>query len=337
MTCCSSVVVHCIPDRFCHGVRLALGILIWGVTATLPAQESAGFRELLQSRQRETLKLAAGYLDSHPDAADVEDARSWLLETSVLQSQEDEAFRIAEAVLKRGDLDPATRQLALQVVCVGAARKGDLTAAQAAFQPFVRGFRLQSPFKALDVASALSARAQLAGDRESLRGIYDTVAAAFALNPQAGEIVENRLARLELLGKDAPPLQATDVTGQPVAAADLKGKVVLVDFWATNCAPCLAEFPNLRRLYRQHQPAGFEVIGVSFDDSPQTVSAFAAQQKLPWRHLLESNGQGEITRSFQTRTIPALFLLDRRGKIAFVDVRGEDLREAITRLIAERP
>ena len=311
--------------------------LFFAAARPATADEPAGFQSIVQNRQREMLREVAAYLDAQPSAPDAAEARSWLLETAVATGLESEVIPAAEQVLQQADVDPALRTLALQTVCVGSARTGDMAKSQAAYSSFVRGFRLQSPFRALDVAGVLAARGQLAGDVDMVRGVYETFSAAFALNSQAGEIVENRRARLDLAGRRSPGLQGTDVEGRPLTSADLAGKVVLVDFWATNCAPCLAEFPNLRRLYRRHRDRGFEIVGVSFDDGAATVAAFARQQKLEWRHLVEANPPGEIARRFQTRTIPALFLVDRQGMIAYVDVRGPELSEAVEKLLSRPP
>jgi thiol-disulfide isomerase/thioredoxin len=109
--------------------------------------------------------------------------------------------------------------------------------------------------------------------------------------------------------------------------------VVLVDFWATNCAPCLAEFPNLKQLYKDLHEKGLEIVGVSFDDGPDTVQAFVARAKLPWRMVMNESAEGQIATRYNTRTIPALFLIDRKGSVAQVDVRGNDLRTVIEKLL----
>lgn len=314
--------------------------VVWcagGLVVTAPqhlaAQEGTSFRSTVLTRQRETLQAVAAYLEANPQADDADEARTWMLETAVTNGLEGEATGVAEQVLKRPELEPAQKSLALKVLCVGSARRGDLGAAQEAFPMFLRGFRIQMPFPALDTTTLLAARAQLAEDRDALNGFYDAFESHFALNAQATEIVRNRRLRLDLLGKPAPALAGDDVAGMAANWSDYTGKVVLVDFWATNCAPCLAEFPNLKRLYRKHREAGFEIVGVSFDESAAQVTGFAKQNGLEWRQLLNPSGQGPVAAGFQVRTIPALFLVDRQGKVAFVDVRGEELREAIEKLL----
>jgi thiol-disulfide isomerase/thioredoxin len=111
--------------------------------------------------------------------------------------------------------------------------------------------------------------------------------------------------------------------------------VVLVDFWATNCAPCLAEFPNFQQLDKEHHEKGLEIVGVSFDDGPETVQAYLSRAKLPWRVVMNESPEGLISQRFKTRTIPALFVVDRKGQISQVDVRGIDLRVVVEKLLKE--
>lgn len=320
-------------------------IALHGIAQVVPSVARAengpaepGFRQLLDRRQRETLRAVLDYVDAHPSADDVDQAATWAFETAQSGGLETEVIPLAEKIIARRDVEPAGRQLAQSVLCIGLARGGKLPEAMAQFEGSLLGARLQSPFKVLDLASALAAQARLAGNQEASRMIYERVAASFPLNAQIGEIVEGRIARQELIGKPAPAVKANDVAGQPFELAALSGKVVLVDFWGTTCAPCIAEFPNLRQLYREYHERGFEIVGVSFDDSPATVESFATRTKLPWKMVMNVSSGELISDRFRTRTIPALFLVDAQGVIAQVDVRGNDLRVTIERLLKiEKP
>ncbi|MGE5193004.1 MAG: TlpA family protein disulfide reductase, partial [Deltaproteobacteria bacterium] len=75
------------------------------------------------------------------------------------------------------------------------------------------------------------------------------------------------------------------------------------------------------------------IVGVSFDDSPDTVQAFVSRAKLPWRMVMNESPEGQISQRYNTRTIPALFLIDRKGNVAQVDVRGNDLRAVVEKLL----
>lgn len=298
-----------------------------------PAAATPGFRTLLERRQKETLQAVADYIAKNPQADDVDQAYTWMFETAVASGLEAEVVPVAEQFLARRDLDQASRQLAQSALCVGLARSGKLDASVSEFGAYLTGARFRSPFQTLDLASSLAAQARIAGNLNASREIYERVASAYPFNAQITDIIEGRITRQELIGKPAPQVVANDVQGKPFDLGALTGQVVLVDFWATNCAPCLAEFPNLRQIYKEFGGRGFEIVGVSFDDSPDTVETFRTRAKLPWRMVMNESPQGKISERFMTRTIPALFLVDKQGKIAQVDVRGSDLRTVVERLL----
>lgn len=336
------------PDIFRTRCHCFVALLICGVSAIFiaiavgsasaddpPAAKATGFRALLDKQQRETLRSVVEYVAKNPDADDIEQAALWVFETSLAQGLEGEAVAPAEQFLKRTGIDQPALALARQALSIGLAKTGKLAEAVAVFDSYLIGSRFQSPFKALEFAGSLSAQARIAGDLAGSREIYERVAAAYPLNGQIGSIVEGRIARQELIGQAAPRIAANDLESKRVDLADYAGKVVLVDFWATNCEPCLAEFPNLKQLYREFHGRGFEVVGVSFDDSPDTVEAFRSRAKLPWRMAMNDAPEGPVSARFKTRTIPALFLIDRKGTVAQVDVRGSDLRSVVEKLIGK--
>lgn len=319
-------------------VSLLSGIMVAGLLMGLPpaaADDSpvTGFRALLEKHQRDALRSVADYVARNPDADDAEQAALWIFETAVAQGLEAEVVAPARQFLKRRGLDQPAISLAQQALCLGLARAGNRAEAQSVFESYLKGIRFQSPFRTLDLASSLAAQARIAGDMAGSREIYERVAAAYPLNAQISEIIEGRIARQELIGQPAPRVAADDLDGKRVEIADFADKVILVDFWATNCAPCLAEFPNLKQLYKANHEKGFEIVGVSFDDGPDTVQAFVARAKLPWRMVMNETPEGTVSQRYKTKTIPALFLIDRKGNVAQVDVRGNDLRAVVEKLL----
>jgi peroxiredoxin len=314
---------------------IVLGLFLTLSTLALSddAPAATGFRALLEKHQREALRNVSEYVANNPEADDSEQAAVWMFETAVSQGLEADVVGPAEQFLKRRGLDQPSISLAQQALAVGLARTGKRAEAMATFDSFLKGVRFQSPFRSLDLAGALAAQARIAGDLAGSREIYERVSGAYPLNAQISEIVEGRIARQELIGQPAPRIAANDMEGKRVDIGDLAGKVVLVDFWATNCAPCLAEFPNLKQIYKDFHEQGLEIVGVSFDDGPETVQAFVARAKLPWRMVMNESAEGQVAPRYNTRTIPALFLVDRKGTVAQVDVRGNDLRGVIEKLL----
>lgn len=322
---------------FSFGPWLAWLAVIVGLVGVAPParadEPGASFRSILAQQEKESLRIVSAYVTKNPQAADVEEACLWVFEAAVDHGLEADAVPVAEMYLRRRNLDPAGKQLAHSTLATGLARSGKLPEAMREFEKFMMGARLQSPFRALDLASGLAAQARIAGQLESSREMLQRVASAYPLDAQISEIVAARLGRQELIGKRLPLPSGLDTRGKPLDAADCKGKVVLIDFWSTTCAPCLAEFPNLKQLYADHHARGFEIVGVSFDDRAPTVEAFRERSKLPWRSMLNESPQGTVSERFRTKSIPALFVVDREGTIAQVDVRGPDLRLVIERLL----
>jgi len=112
---------------------------------------------------------------------------------------------------------------------------------------------------------------------------------------------------------------------------------VLVDFWATNCPPCLKELPRLKQLYRDYQSSDFEVLGVSLDKRVETVEEFQKKWQLPWRLMISETDVGATRARYRVETIPAVFLIDQTGKIVAFDLKGASLRKAVKKFQSPSP
>jgi thiol-disulfide isomerase/thioredoxin len=131
-------------------------------------------------------------------------------------------------------------------------------------------------------------------------------------------------------------LRITDLSGRRWAADDLRGRVVLIDFWATWCAPCLADMPGLKTLYAKHSRDAFEILGVSLDvSSRQSFVSWLNRNRIEWPQTLERRGYGaDLARLFGVDRLPRTIVLGRDGSIEAVDVRGEQLVSLIDLLVS---
>lgn len=135
------------------------------------------------------------------------------------------------------------------------------------------------------------------------------------------------------IGALAPDFTMNDTEGKPVQLASMKGKVVLVDFWASWCGPCRQENPNVVKLYQQYHGKGFEILGVSLDRSKDDWLKAIKDDNLTWMHVSDLQyWQNAAARLYGVNAIPQSFLLDKDGKIIAKGLRGEDLAKKLTEL-----
>lgn len=122
-------------------------------------------------------------------------------------------------------------------------------------------------------------------------------------------------------------LEHQDLQGERWHAETLLGRVVLLDFWATWCAPCLAELPNLRRLHEDFGDGDFVLLGVNLDrTSRAALRSFLLRHDMPWPQLHDGRGLGgPVPRRFGVDVVPRTVVVDRRGRMVAVDLRGEAL------------
>ncbi|MRG44379.1 redoxin domain-containing protein [Chitinophaga sp. SYP-B3965] len=139
--------------------------------------------------------------------------------------------------------------------------------------------------------------------------------------------------KLTAVGKPAPAFTQNDVNDKPLSLTDLKGKVVLLDFWASWCSPCRAENPNMLKQYKIYKDKGFEILSVSLDSKKEPWVEAIAQDGLPWLHVSDLKGWSNAAgRLYGVRGVPACYLIDRDGKIIATDVRGEKLNEKLAEI-----
>jgi len=146
--------------------------------------------------------------------------------------------------------------------------------------------------------------------------------------------VETIKKRMSIVGQPFV-IEGVTLDGEPFDWNAYRGKVVLVDFWATFCGPCIEELPNLKRVYEDLHKKGFEVIGVSLDEDVDLVKAFRRKSDTTWTQVMNDTAEGRIGDAFEAQMIPSLYLINRKGMLVQFDVFGDDLRTTVEQLLKE--
>ena len=135
------------------------------------------------------------------------------------------------------------------------------------------------------------------------------------------------------IGKPALDFQVTDLKGEELSLKDLRGQVVLLDFWATWCGPCIAEIPYLKRTYEKYKDQKFEIISISLDRSMKPLQTQIEKKELRWLHYWDKSQK--VSNMYKVRGIPSTFLIDAAGIIRKTNLRGHALDHAVAELVKE--
>jgi thiol-disulfide isomerase/thioredoxin len=165
----------------------------------------------------------------------------------------------------------------------------------------------------------------------------DTQFVARLEKQEAAAAAAKRIQDSLVVGATFPDFNETDVAGQPLSIAGHKGKVVLLDFWATWCTPCRIELPNVIAAYQKYHAKGFDIIGVSLDEDKAQLLGFIKDQNMSWPQFFDGQRwDNKLAVKYGVQSIPAAFLLDGEGKIIGKNLRGDALDRAVAGALADK-
>ncbi len=151
-----------------------------------------------------------------------------------------------------------------------------------------------------------------------------------------GKAIAAQIAKLEstAMGQIAPNVTITTPEGESISLYDIKGKVKLIDFWASWCGPCRGENPHVVEIYKEYHPKGLEIFGVSLDNNKEAWVKAIADDGLVWKHGSDLKGwQSAPAQLYSVSGIPHTVLLDENNKIIAKNLRGDELKQKIAELL----
>ena len=168
-------------------------------------------------------------------------------------------------------------------------------------------------------------------DSEAL-AYYKKVVSLFP-NADSGEMAAGAVRRLESVGQQVE-LEGTTIKGKPFRLSKLRGRPVLIHYWATWCEPCKQDMKQLRRLLATYQQAGLQVVGINVDRSKGDAERYLQQTQVPWLQLYEAGGLegSRLAREFGVQTLPTMMLVDPSGKVVRHNVRAAELQSELERM-----
>lgn len=276
---------------------------------------------------------------NHTNAFRARQAEYGLLAAAVLTGATNQRVRLiatADELLKQPGLSPddkfEIRSSQIQFIALARDIKDPIEAA-AAFEKDVRTLQKEFPDRAevWQMLSEIAHQYPPEKARPLLKEIVDGGAPQ-----QVKDEARATLKKFDMLGKPIS-LKFTALDGREVNLEKLKGKVVLIDFWATWCRPCVVEMPNVVKTYEKLHPKGFEIIGISFDrqQDKARLDDFIKEYKITWPQYFDGKfWQNKYAVEFEIHRIPTMWLVDKKGNLRDLSARA-DLEAKVEKLLAE--
>ena len=151
------------------------------------------------------------------------------------------------------------------------------------------------------------------------------------------QIEAEKIRNTLVVGAKFPDFNEKDLSGRPMSIANDKGRVVLVDFWATWCPVCLIELPNTLEVYEKYHGKGFDIIGVSLDEDQPTLEIFIKEKGMAWPQYFDGKKwDNKLAMKYGVEAAPTTYLLDGTGKIIAENLRGPALEAAVANALANK-
>jgi peroxiredoxin len=313
---------------------IALAVVLAAPAAAQTQKPSfVSVSQLQDAHDRALIRDLKTYVEEHPKADDLDQAYLALFNKAI----EHDWFVEHEAIAARylnDHPDGPIQSLARIVSTMARAQQGQYADALARYKELMAGLgKPEQEEFASNFADTLGRATTTAGEYHLARQVYEGLLERYGDSPNVRQKVREELNRLDKVGKPAPNIVVKDLDGKNFRLDDLRGKFVLVDFWATWCAPCVAELPRVQAAYARYHAAGFEVVAVSLDETSTALSDFVKSRNIPWRQIHNAGAGGDLVEAFGVTSIPATFLIDPQGTVVRLELRGPALEKALAQLL----
>jgi thiol-disulfide isomerase/thioredoxin len=233
-------------------------------------------------------------------------------------------YKLSQRIRRVAEMEPAERQELIDEIA-GYLADGEITERDAGIASATAG-----ALEDANPEAAIAAYSLFAKHLES------------ADNPDIAAAAKEMHATVRRLGLPGNPIEVSGqtLTGEQFNITQYKDKVVLVDFWATWCGPCIGELPNVLDNYAKYHGKGFEVVGISLDDDPEALQTFVTENEIPWVTLFppEEDKRGwenPVARYYGITGIPTVILVNQEGNVVSLNARGEELGRLLQELLGD--
>jgi len=326
------------PDPYAvpEGTPQDLAKFINGILSTRPPGAEARAKAIA-AMQEAAEKILAGKPDEEAAAAAVR------VKTMFAGSPEE--LETLREQLEKAELPVALRQVRSALISIrlrGALQgsREEVTGKIKEAIDEVKQFLAEGPLQPSDVGLAMNVgrMAEMIGDTELAADAYTSFAETLAASDDEmitamAKRLEGVVRRLTVIGKEMK-VEGTLLGGGAFDWAGFsKDKVVLVDFWATWCGPCVGEVPNMKKNYEDYHELGFEIVGISLDRSREALEKFIEEREIPWTILYSDDERSPTVDYYGVMGIPTMMLVGKDGKVVSIRARGPELRTELEKLL----